>query len=95
MGIAARGWGSWLYGRGMILPLERRAGALALLSALGLLLYLLSLSISYLAAIFERTRETERRELQVQVLAREAELRMLRARSIRISCSTACIQSAP
>jgi len=77
--FAARLWADWLSRRGIIPPLERAAGAYALLSALGLLLYLLSLSISYLAAIFERTRETERRELQVQVLAREAELRMLRA----------------
>src|SRR3954452_16446095 len=29
--LVARGWGGWLSGRGMILPLERRAGALALL----------------------------------------------------------------
>jgi len=77
--LAARLWADWLAQRGILPPLERAAGAYALLSALGLLLYLLSLSISYLAAIFERTRETERRELQVQVLAREAELRMLRA----------------
>ena len=77
--VAARLWAGWLSSHGIIPTLERAAGAYALLSALGLLLYLLALSISYLAAIFERTRETERRELQVQVLAREAELRMLRA----------------
>jgi hypothetical protein len=47
--------------------------------AFGLLLYLLSLAISYLVAAFEQSRETERRGLQVQVLAREAELRSLRA----------------
>jgi len=77
--FAARLWAEWLARRGIIPSLERAGGAYALLSALGLLLYLLALSISYLAAIFERTRDTERRELQVQVLAREAELRMLRA----------------
>jgi len=53
--FAARLWADWLSRRGIIPPLERAAGAYALLSALGLLLYLLSLSISYLAAIFERT----------------------------------------
>ncbi len=48
-------------------------------SAFGVLLYLLSLAVSYLLAVFEQTRDAERRALQVQVLAREAELRMLRA----------------
>jgi LytS/YehU family sensor histidine kinase len=50
-----------------------------LLFGFGLLLYLLSLAVSYLVAAFEQSRETERRGLQVQVLAREAELRSLRA----------------
>src|SRR6478752_8484321 len=68
--FAARLWADWLSRRGIIPPLQHAAGAYALVSALGVLLYLLALSISYLAAIFERTRETERRELQVQVLAR-------------------------
>jgi two-component system, LytTR family, sensor histidine kinase AlgZ len=43
------------------------------------LLYLLSLAISYLLGSFEETRRIERRALRVQVLAREAELRSLRA----------------
>jgi two-component system sensor histidine kinase AlgZ len=77
--FAARLWADWLSRRGIIPPLQHAAGAYALVSALGLLLYLLALSISYLASVFERTRAAERRELQVQVLAREAELRMLRA----------------
>jgi signal transduction histidine kinase len=50
-----------------------------LLFGFGLLLYLLSLAVSYLFGSFEQSRETERRGLQVQVLAREAELRSLRA----------------
>src|SRR3954452_16126305 len=77
--FAARLWADWLSRRGIIPPLQHAAGAYALVSALGVLLYLLALSISYLASVFERTRAAERRELQVQVLAREAELRMLRA----------------
>jgi histidine kinase/histidine kinase/DNA gyrase B/HSP90-like ATPase len=45
----------------------------------GVLLYLLSIAVSYLLAAFEAAQESERRGLQVQVLAREAELRSLRA----------------
>ena len=50
-----------------------------LLYGFGVLLYLLSLAVSYLAAVFEASQEAERRGLQSQVLAREAELRSLRA----------------
>jgi hypothetical protein len=67
--LAARGW---IAGGGV-------AALDPLIFALGVLLYLLSLAISYLLAVFEERRETERRALQVQVLAREAELRSLRA----------------
>jgi hypothetical protein len=45
----------------------------------GLLLYLLSLAASHLVASFEVSRQAERRALEGQVLAREAELRALRA----------------
>src|SRR6266545_4397069 len=45
----------------------------------GLLLYLLSLAGGYLLASFEVSRDAERRALEGQVLAREAELRSLRA----------------
>jgi LytS/YehU family sensor histidine kinase len=45
----------------------------------GALLYLLSLALSHLVGSFEQSRETERRALEVQVLGREAELRLLRA----------------
>ena len=45
----------------------------------GVLLYLLSLAVSYLLVAFEETRAAERRALELQVLAREAELRALRA----------------
>jgi LytS/YehU family sensor histidine kinase len=55
------------------------AGLDALVFSLGVLLYLLSLAVSYLLAGFEELRETERRRLQLQVLSREAELRSLRA----------------
>lgn len=45
----------------------------------GFLLYLLAMAVSYLAAAFAVSRDAERRGLELQVLAREAELRALRA----------------
>jgi len=54
-------------------------GLQPLLFGFGLLLYLLSLAVSYVLAAFEASQEAERRGLTVQVLAREAELRSLRA----------------
>ena len=45
----------------------------------GLLLYLLSIAVGYIAAAFEHARGAERRELQAQVMSKEAELRSLRA----------------
>ena len=50
-----------------------------LLFGFGVLLYLLSLAVAYVIAGFEAAQDTQRRGLQVQVLAREAELRSLRA----------------
>ena len=75
-------------------PSAARAGLDALLSGFGVLLYLLSLAVSYLIAAFEHSRAAERRGLQVQVLAREAELRTLRAQIDPHFCSTACTRSA-
>lgn len=78
--LLARGW------MGLIVSLTRRAdvpgnfrtGAPTLFG-FGFLLYLLAMAVSYLAAAFTVTRDAERRELELQVLAREAELRALRA----------------
>jgi sensor histidine kinase YesM len=50
-----------------------------LIFGLGILLYLLSLAMSYLLVAFEETREAERQALRGLVLSREAELRSLRA----------------
>jgi two-component system sensor histidine kinase AlgZ len=77
--FAARTWVDWLARRGLVPALGGTSGLYAFFSGFGLLLYLLSLAISYLIAVLEHTRAAERRALQVQVLAREAELRMLRA----------------
>jgi signal transduction histidine kinase len=45
----------------------------------GILLYLLSLALHAVLLAFEATREAERRALELQVLAREAELKALKA----------------
>jgi len=78
--LIARGW------MGVVGPL---AGWTALPAAFracaptffgfGFLLYLLAMAVSYLAAAFAVSREAERRGLELQVFAREAELRALRA----------------
>ena len=53
-------------------------GANAMIFGLGLMLYGLSAVANYLAIEFERVRELERRELELRLMAQEAELRMLR-----------------
>jgi len=75
----ARGWLE-IFTRGSELASGRVFLAVRpLIFGFGVLLYLLSLAISYLLAAFERSREAERRGLEAQVHAREAELRSLRA----------------
>jgi hypothetical protein len=75
--------GAWF---GFIAPFIQRAdpaGAFRLASptlfAFGFLLYLLAMAVSYLGAAFAVSRDAEHRGLELQVLAREAELRALRA----------------
>jgi hypothetical protein len=74
---AARVWSSvvsrWW---GIAVPFRDVA---AIVFGFGLLLYLLSVAVSYIVVAFEHARAAERRELQAQVLSREAELRSLRA----------------
>ena len=72
-------WMAVLVRRGWIPEAARAGGHDSLIFGFGVLLYLLSLAVSYLLITFEETREAERRALEVQVLAREAELRSLRA----------------
>jgi len=78
--VVARGWIE-IFARGAgLADMDAGFPALrALIFGFGVLLYLLSLAVSYLLGAFEQARETERRGLEVQVLAREAELRLLRA----------------
>jgi hypothetical protein len=51
----------------------------SMLFGVGVLLYLLALAVSYVLVVYEASQEAQRRGLQGQVLAREAELRSLRA----------------
>lgn len=75
--LLARGWNG-LLGRwwGVRAPF----GEIALIIfGFGVLLYLLSIAVGYIASAFDHARAAERRELQAQVLSKEAELRSLRA----------------
>ncbi|PYR91824.1 MAG: sensor histidine kinase [Acidobacteria bacterium] len=78
--LIARGWLSVVSATGRW-PAARGAfrGSAPTLFGFGLLLYLLAIAVSYVAAAFEKSRAAERRGLEMQVLAREAELRALRA----------------
>jgi len=78
--LLARGWMGLIVSsvRHSDLPGSFRTGAPTLFG-FGFLLYLLAMAVSYLAAAFNVSREAERRGLELQVLAREAELRALRA----------------
>ena len=75
--MLARGWnallGQWW---GVRAPFQEIA---LIIFGFGVLLYLLSIAVSYIAAVFEHAHAAERREFQAQVLSKEAELRSLRA----------------
>lgn len=77
--LIARGWTRLLHWSGALDVAAMGSGVYALLFGFGVLLYLLSIAGSYLLLTFERSREAERRGLEVQVYARDAELRSLRA----------------
>ena len=57
----------------------RIAPAMPVLAGLGILLYLAVLTLHYLMAAMERSRDAERVEQELRVLARDAELKALRA----------------
>ncbi|HYT66907.1 MAG TPA: histidine kinase [Vicinamibacterales bacterium] len=78
--LIARGWLAFIeaFGRWSGVPASFRAAAPTLFG-FGFLLYLLAMAVSYLAAAFAVSRDAERRGLELQVLAREAELRALRS----------------
>jgi histidine kinase/histidine kinase/DNA gyrase B/HSP90-like ATPase len=78
--VIARGWLAFVARRTSVAdPSSVAAELQPLVFGFGVLLYLLSIAVSYLLAAFEASQEAQRRGLQVQVLAREAELRSLRA----------------
>ena len=58
---------------------SRYAAQVPVLFSTGILFYLLSLALHAVLLAFEATREAERRALELQVLAREAELKALKA----------------
>ncbi len=58
---------------------ERFARYLPLLLGIGVLLYLLAVSLFYVMLAQEASREAEQREIEARVLARDAELRALKA----------------
>ena len=75
-------WASWTEVLGGLLALGGVPGSAAQLAAVfaaGVLLFWLSSLLHYLLAAFEESRGAEARELGLEVLAREAELRALRA----------------
>jgi two-component system, LytTR family, sensor histidine kinase AlgZ len=78
--LIARGWFGLIasFGRWSDVAVSFRAAAPTFFG-FGFLLYLLAMAVSYLAAAFAVSRDAERRGLELQVLAREAELRALRA----------------
>ena len=71
----AGSWLSLLVARGWLPASARGGGYQSLIFGFGVLLYLLSLAVGYLLVMFEDSRAADRRTLQVQVLARDAELR--------------------
>lgn len=74
--------GVWLLlfrGWQLVLHIDAIAGKAALIIFTGALLYLLSVAFHYLLIAIEDARRLEIREMQVQVLAREAELKTLKA----------------
>ena len=58
---------------------DRYAQQLPFLFAFGVLLYLLSLAMHYVLIAIETARQAERRQLELEILTRDAELRALRA----------------
>jgi hypothetical protein len=75
----SRGWITLLMRRELLPAGARSGGHESVIFGVGVLLYLLALAIGYVLETFEKTREADRRALEVQVLAREAELRSLRS----------------
>jgi two-component system sensor histidine kinase AlgZ len=76
--VAAYAWAVWLLPPGETYG-ERAAGILTVLIFAGAIGISLAVLGHYLVGAFQRSRDAERRALELQVLAREAELKSLRA----------------
>ena len=77
--VLGRGWMMLLATRWPAHTTRSFAAIQTLLFGAGVLLYLLALAVSYVFVVYEASQDAQRRGLQGQVLAREAELRSLRA----------------
>jgi hypothetical protein len=77
--VLGRGWLALVATRWPAQGERTFAATQTLLFGTGILLYLLALAVSYVLVVFEASQDAQRRGLQGQVLAREAELRSLRA----------------
>jgi two-component system, LytTR family, sensor histidine kinase AlgZ len=58
---------------------DRYARQMPFVFAIGVMLFLLALAVHYVLIAFETARQAERRQLELEILARDAELRALRA----------------
>jgi len=58
---------------------QNYGNVIPLLVAVGILLFLLGVAVSYLMITFERNREIEKRSLELRLLAQQAELKALKA----------------
>ena len=72
---------AWIAARipGLASPVRLLAGETVLLTVVGALVYLLALAAHYVVLGVDEARATERRALEAQLVAREAELKALRA----------------
>jgi two-component system sensor histidine kinase AlgZ len=77
--VLGRAWLALLAARWPAQGARTFAAIQTLLFGVGVLLYLLALAVSYVLVVFEASQDAQRRGLEGQVLAREAELRSLRA----------------
>ena len=77
--VAAQVWVSALSTLPGFAGLTHFDGLLTVLFPSGILLFLLAAALHYLLLMLEESRQSERRALELQVLAREAELKALRA----------------
>lgn len=75
----AEGWVLALSASGRVGLSTTLEGGRVFLFALGLVLYLLAVALHYLVIAFEESRRAELRAVELQVLARDAELKALRA----------------